>query len=289
MPRPKLLVTGAAGYLGRHVVRQARLLDYEVHATWRRAVPPVLADVALHVIDLADAEATRQLVRRLAPAAVVHTAYAAAGAELVPVTELGSAAVAGACAEVGARLVHLSTDVVFDGEKPGPYVEDDPVNPITAYGRAKARAEAAVLALCPSAVAVRTSLLYGGDEPGPQERLVQRALHTGDDPPPGTVRFFTDEIRCPVQVGDLATAVLELAGSSVSGVLHVAGAEAVNRHELAWLLATAMGLDARGLQAATSAEASGEPRPRNCALDTSLARSLLTTKVRGVHEVLARP
>ena len=96
-----------------------------------------------------------------------------------------------------------------------PYTEADEPTPLTDYGRAKADAERGVLAACPAALVVRTSLIYGGDRPGPQERLAA-------DP---EAAFFSDEVRCPIQVGDLADALIELAATERSGLLHVAGAD----------------------------------------------------------------
>ncbi len=113
---------------------------------------------------------------------------------------------------------------------------------------------------------MRTSLLYGKPEPGPQERLAARG---GD--------FYADEIRCPTQVGELAAALLELGQrDDVEGILHVVAAEAVSRLELARLLGAA---EARGVPSPRVG------RPRNVALDASRARSLLRTRLRGVSEV----
>ena len=109
---------------------------------------------------------------------------------------------------------------------------------------------------------VRTSLLYGGAEPGPQERLAA-------DP---DALFFRDELRCPIHVGDLAAALLELAELDRAGVLHVAGADVLSRLEFARLLARSQGLDPGALRATTVAE-SGQLRPRNCALSSDRARA----------------
>jgi dTDP-4-dehydrorhamnose reductase len=165
--------------------------------------------------------------------------------------------------------VHLSTDVVFDGEKGAPYVEEDEPTPLTDYGRAKADAERAVLAEHPGALVVRTSLIYGGARPGPQELLAA-------DP---DASFFTDEVRCPIQVGDLADALIELAATDLSGVLHVAGPDRLSRHEFAELLA------GRSVRAASTADA-GVVRPRDCSLAIDRARGLLRTRLRGAREVL---
>jgi dTDP-4-dehydrorhamnose reductase len=246
-----LLVTGGSGYLGRELLLRS---------------PDAVGVSRSAGLDIRDEAAVRAAFAELRPAAAINTAYRK---DDRATTLDGAVHVACAAAAVGARLVHVSTDVVFDGEKGSPYVEEDEPTPLTDYGRAKADAERAVLAEHPGALVVRTSLLYGGREPGPQERLAAD---------PGAT-FFTDEIRCPIQVGDLAAALLELVESDRSGLLHVAGADRLSRAELAALLA------GRAVRTASVAEA-GDPRPRDCSLATDRARGLLRTRLRGAREVL---
>jgi dTDP-4-dehydrorhamnose reductase len=240
----RLHVTGATGYLGSELVR-------------------LRPDASTERVEVRDAAAVRALVERVRPDVVIHTAYRQ---EEDAVNTAGSLHVASAAAAVGARLVHLSTDVVFDGRKGSAYVEEDPLSPVTAYGRAKAEAERLVADAHPAALIVRTSLLYGGPEPSRHELAARD---------PG-LTFFSDEIRSPVHVADLAAALLELAALEVSGPLHVAGADAVSRAELAELIAR---------RPVRSAPAPPD-RPRDCSLDSSRARALLRTRLRGVREVL---
>ena len=138
-----------------------------------------------------DAEAVSELLERLRPDVVIHTAYRQ---DDDGVNTVGSENVARAAAALGVRLVHLSTDVVFDGRKGAPYVEADPLSPVTEYGRAKAEAEVRVALAHPDALLVRTSLLYGGGTPSKHELAARDPAFT----------FFTNEIRSPVQVTDLA-------------------------------------------------------------------------------------
>ncbi|MFL5845213.1 MAG: SDR family oxidoreductase [Solirubrobacteraceae bacterium] len=210
--RVRLYITGATGYLGSEVARQAGWVGERV--------------------EVLDADAVYEAVAGCD--AVIHTAYRKDDAR---VNVEGSANVARAAAAHGARLVHMSTDLVYAGDLGRAVGEDDPVAPLDAYGQSKALAEWEVAAACPSAVLVRTSLIYGGAEPAPHERMAQE---------PGA-RFYEDEIRCPIQVGDLAAAVLELAERpEIAGPLNVAGSDAVTRWEFASLITGRDDLPGRG-------------------------------------------
>lgn len=266
-----LLVTGGTGYLGGELLRRAPAVG-----TWHTREPTGRGDWL--PLDVRDSVAVRQELERLRPAAVIHTAYRQ---DDRTVTLDGAAAVAEAAAAVGARLVHVSSDVIFDGTKPGPYTEQDPPSPITDYGRAKAEAERAVRAAHPDALVVRTSLLYGGSEPSRHERLAHEAADGRGD-----MTFFEDELRSPVLVGELASALLELAAGEERGILHVAGPDIVSRYQFACLLARAHGRPGERILPSRLG-GSGLVRPANCALDSSRARALLRVRLHGVLEYSA--
>ena len=158
---PLLLITGGTGYLGTELVRQALAQGWDVAATCHTQ-PHGHPEVRWLRLDLRDAADTEQQIRALRPAAVIHTACVQAGPDLHAITALGSAAVARAAAACGSRLVHISSDAIFDGEQQRPYREEDLPAPVNAYGRAKANAERMVAEVYPQALIVRTSLIYGG-------------------------------------------------------------------------------------------------------------------------------
>jgi dTDP-4-dehydrorhamnose reductase len=275
----RLLVTGGTGYLGAEVVGHALAAGWDVAATWHSRQPPD-GPARWHRLDVTDPIAVAELVIAVQPDVVIHTAYRRDGPDAGAVTTAGSAAVARAANAENARLIHLSTDVVFDGETGAPYAEGARPRPVTAYGRAKHDAEGAVLGVHPRALIVRTSLLYGGGVPGPHETA---ALAAARGEAGGT--FFTDEIRCPTEVGDLAAALLELSTVDASGWLHVAGPDALSRYDFACLIAAAAGLPTAAIRPGSTTD-HPTPRPRDCALDCSRAASLITALPRGAREVL---
>jgi dTDP-4-dehydrorhamnose reductase len=272
--RRRLLVTGGNGSLGRRVVLRAAAGGWEATGTYLSA-PAATATVHL---DIRDAAQVRRVVAQLRPDAIVH---AAAGRDRSdwPATADGAAHVALAAA--GIRLVHVSSDAIFSG-KLGEYDEDALPDPVYAYGAAKAAAETAVRAIDPAAAIVRTSLIMG-DGRGAHELLTHDLIA-------GRVcgALFTDEIRKPVHVDDLADALLELAGGDYAGVLNVAGADAISRYELGVLVARRDGLDPAAIPAGSLA-ALGLSRPADLRLITAKAEKLLGVRLRGAAEFVGRP
>ncbi|MFO0645968.1 MAG: sugar nucleotide-binding protein [Polyangiales bacterium] len=181
-----------------------------------------------------------------------------------------------------ARGLFTPTDVVFDGTSDRPYTEEDPVSPSHDYGRAKADAERLVLDAHPDAAVVRTSLLYTRS---PEDRQARLAL----DLAAGRVKgaLFTDEIRNPAMVDDVAASLLELCERPYAGVLHLAGRDAVSRHAFGAMLVGYHGGDPSKLPGARSADQAAV-RPRNCALSSERAATVLRAVPRGVSETLRR-
>ena len=269
----KVLVFGGRGWVGQALVSVLTRAGHEVAAP------------RSEVCDVADARDVDRVFAHTQPAAVVNAAAINPGAgdeaRMRAVNAEAARHVAVASARCGARLVHVSTDVVLDGRS-APYRDDAKAAPLNAYGRTKADGEAAVLAACPSAVAVRTSLVYDPAAPDASTRGFIEKLRTGEP-----CRLFTDEIRCPIARPALAAALTELIALDVAGTLNVAGAEALSRHEFGRLLLDWFKVPKRRNVEAARAADLAEPRPLDLTLDVSKARSLLAAPLLGVRETLS--
>jgi dTDP-4-dehydrorhamnose reductase len=219
----RLLVTGAAGMLGRDVAGAAESAGHDVVALARRD------------LDIADPAAVRAAVRAARPDAVVNCAAwtdvdnaETAEAAATAVNGAGAGHVARAAAEHGARIVQISTDYVFDGHHDVPWVESDPVAPIGAYGRSKLEGEREVAAATAEHAIVRTAWLFGAGG----RNFVDTMLALGEDRE--EVSVVTDQVGSPTWTVHLAEGVVELAERRGDvGVFHVAGAGACTWYELA--------------------------------------------------------
>jgi dTDP-4-dehydrorhamnose reductase len=271
------LLTGASGQLGAYLLREFLAADVEVTA-WSGSRRGELFGVPLQPVDLSDADAVADAFRQGRPGAILHAAAVASIAECHRdpkrarrVNVDGTATLAELAAKAGARLVLVSTDLVFDGESPL-YYEGDRPGPLSVYGRSKADAEEAASLAAPRAAVARVSLLYGRTLTGRPSFFDQQAdaLRAGRP-----VTLFADEWRTPLHLATAARALAALARSDFTGVLHVGGPERLSRLEMGQRLARFLGADASVIVSTRRADApAAEPRPRDVSLDSSLWRRL---------------
>jgi dTDP-4-dehydrorhamnose reductase len=289
-----VLVTGGTGLLGAALIDHALRHGAHVAATHQRNAPHVRHErLRWLCVDHADLPSVERVVEDSGAAVVVHTAAMAVPAEAEKDPERARLintqlprAVARACNQSGARLLHVSTDLVFDGTR-GDRREDDDVNPISTYGRTKALAEEEVAAACANHVVARTSLLLGPSPRGDRgvEELLANAVARGEKP-----SLFTDEFRTPVAAACLARILFELGSHTFRGVLHATGAEAFSRHALGLLVMEAFGLPPSSVTAASLAGSAPAvpPRAPNTTLNTTRLRQLApaVTLPRSIRDVL---
>jgi dTDP-4-dehydrorhamnose reductase len=219
-----LLLLGAEGQVGREVARLAAM----------RALP--LTALGRRDLDITDGAAVRRALEPGYAAVINAAAYTAVDraeseeALALAVNRDGAGFVAEACCDTGAALIHLSTDYVFDGLKGRPYREDDPVNPLNAYGRSKLAGEAAVRAALPTHVILRTSWVFGAE----RGNFVKTMLRLGAERP--ELSIVADQFGCPTPAAALAEAILTVVGKLAPesyGTYHCAGAERISWHGFA--------------------------------------------------------
>lgn len=279
-----LLITGGSGYLGRHLTAKA-VEAFEVFTTYSTLAGQIKAGRPLP-LDLTDREAVLRLIANLAPQAIIHTAAINPGRgddeAMRRVNADGSRYVAEGAAAAGARLVHVSTDVVHDGRH-APYADEARPTPVNEYGRSKAAAEAVVAEVAPQAAIVRTSLIYGLTEMDRGTESFVKRLEAGQP-----LVLFSDVIRQPVWVDSLAEALLKLVEIDFAGILNVAGRQALTREEFGRRMLAWWRVDPRGLLQSGRAADVSETIPLDLRLNISKAEQLLQMSLPGVDEVVAR-
>ncbi|MFJ3173848.1 SDR family oxidoreductase [Streptomyces roseus] len=266
------LIIGGSGFLGTELVRQANAAGHTTVATFAtRPGDPALA--AWYPLDLRDPAALDALLAEVRPNLVLN---ASSGGADWSVTAQGPIRLAIAAVKHRSRLIHVSSDAVFSGTRVH-YDESCLPDPVTPYGAAKAAAETGVLAVNPKAAVARTSLIIGYGRSEHEKLVHDLAAGTRDG------ALFTDDIRCPVHVADLAAALLELAASDAAGIHHIAGPDAVSRHELGILIAQRDGLDASRLPTALRA-GSTHRGALDVRLDSRATQRLLRRTLRGMRQ-----
>lgn len=273
----RLLITGGGSYLGQQLVPLALAAQEEATYTYF-SNDPLNLDVG-YQLDVRDKTAVAHLISTLNPQTIIHTVGSNRGADMQQVIQTGTTNITQAAKSVGARLIHLSTDVVFGGDK-APYAEDDPPQPLHDYGRAKAAAEKTV-SHYPNHVIIRTSLIYGLKLMDRGTEWITKAL-TADEP----VTLFTNQQRNPVWAETLSLACLELANNEYRGILHVAGSQEMSRADFALRLLDWWGVTNRDM--ISLGEGDPDRWPADCTFDLRKATAVLDTPLLGVDAVLER-
>jgi dTDP-4-dehydrorhamnose reductase len=287
----RILLTGASGQLGAYLIDRL-LADGHEPVAWSGREPGHRAGIEFRPVELTDLEATSQALVDADPEVVLHAAALSATDAVLrdpvraqAVNVEATRRLAEWCAQEGRRMIFTSTDLVFDGSRAWNR-EDDPAEPILAYGRTKREAERAVLAV-PGGVVARVSLLYGPSRCGRPYFFTNSidAIRRGEP-----IGSFEDEIRTPLDMATAAEILVRLANSGESGLFHVAGAERMSRFELMRRSAAALGLDPALIRANRRADvALPEPRPADVSLDTSKLASRFPDLRRPTVEEALRP
>src|SRR4051794_21081699 len=260
------MVTGSNGLLGTKLLERllAEGADQPLGASRNERANGYLGDLPFWRLDVADAADVERVLDEARPDAVIHTAALTDvdGCERQhdlarAINTDGAANVARACAARGIRLVHLSTEYVFDGAA-GPYRETDPVNPLGWYAKTKAAGERAVMAAGGNWSIARTTIIFGY---APHVRANFVLWLIGQLRDGKRVRIIHDQIGSPTLAENLAEMTLALARSDAGGVFNTVGADVMSRLDFARAIAATFGLDAALIDPISTAEF-GQPAPR---------------------------
>ncbi|MEO0494861.1 MAG: dTDP-4-dehydrorhamnose reductase [Actinomycetota bacterium] len=252
----RVLVTGGSGQLGRCIADLVGTLPF-AH------LEVVVLDRA--GIDITDDESVATALRAHDPDVIVNAAaYTAVDAAETDVEAAMAANALGVerLARAGRRLIHVSTDYVFDGSKAGWYVESDPVAPVGVYGTTKRAGELAAEE-CRDHLVLRTAWVYSAYG----HNFVKTMLRVGADR--DHIRVVADQIGCPTSAHDLAEAILQLVDHEVTGTHHLTGTDEASWHEFAVAIFDHAGLEVEVEAIPTSAYPTPAPRPANSRLDSS--------------------
>lgn len=285
-----ILITGAGGLLGSNLVLAAIEAGHEVIAAYHRTSYQVPGALTVQV-DVTKQDEIRDLLSAYRPAWIINCAAAtnvdACEKNPAEAWDLNAEApklLARAAHAIGGRMIHISTDAVFDGTS-GNYHEEDPTAPVNVYGRSKLAGESAVLQAGHGSLVVRTTIYGWNLQPkhSLSEWALQR-LEAGNEVP-----GFTDAIFTPILVNDLAEILLEMMHQNLSGIYHVAGSEAVSKFAFCRMVSETFELDSR-LVVPTRLQESNliARRALNAALSTQTISQTLGRSMPSVMAGLAR-
>lgn len=273
------MITGAGGQLGRDLVIAAVAAGHEVAAFERST------------LDLGSATDVAAAVDAVVPDVVINagawTAVDACESEPVRAFTLNGAAVgwlAEGCRRVGAHLVHVSTDYVFDGTLGRPYVETDETNPQSVYGRSKLVGEHEALTLGDAATVVRTSWVCG-ERGSNMVHTIARLVAEGRP-----LAFVDDQVGCPTFTADLAPLLVRLGAEGFAGVVHATNQGPLSWYEFAREVVARMGADPDAVRPIATSELDPPrpaPRPANSVLDNAVLRDSPFGVLRDFREPLA--
>ena len=285
-----ILVTGASGLLGSRVVRLALLRKHNVWAAYA-SNPVGIEGVEARKLEITDREAVFRAVRESGADVVFHCAAMAnvdecekMPAKAVAVNGLGTENVAMAVRDIGAKMVCVSTDYVFDGEKKEAYTERDPVNPLSYYAKSKLRGELGARLASNWAVA-RVSVLYGWNTPKQHTNFVTwlvAKLRAGEK-----VTLLEDQFTSPTLAENAAEALLAIADTGARGVFHTCGSECLSRLDFGVKVAEAFGLEKGLISPGTSGKIKWlAKRPLYSCMSVKKAEDELGVRMLGTGEGL---
>ena len=272
----KIMILGANGFTGRRILKRLsskhQVLACSLH-------PDILPEEGyeFHILDMQNVDATDALLNNFRPDVIINAsamsvvdyceqhpeeAYAL---NVTAVKHLAEYSQSNSC-----RLIHLSTDFVFDGTATEAYTETDTTNPINYYGKTKQWSEEVIEQACTNYAIARIEVVYGkpfNGQHGNIVHLVKTRLENGQ-----SIRVVSDQFRSPTWVEDIARAIESLLSDKYQGIYHICGGETMSVADIAYRVAKHFGLDTSLIQPVTTDEMNeATPRPLFSPMNTEKA------------------
>ncbi len=288
--RKKILVTGGSGFLGWLIVKSLSH-TCDVGFTYARNHVDIPNAQAFQV-DFTDTDSIETCLRHFQPDAVVHAAAMTGTGECesnrertLAVNVMATERLLEALPDQNARVIYISTDLVFDGETP-PYTEDSELNPVNHYGRSKLMAERAVQRLCDNHIILRVALMFGPTNPagrGGFLKWMDDTMRQGQE-----IQLFEDEYRTPLFVEDAVEAVRRLLDDpGLYRLYHLGGPERISRLDFGLRFAAIRGYDTGLIRAIKqSAGNAGSRRAEDVSLDSTRIQQALSLELTPIDNAL---
>lgn len=292
----KILVTGANGFLGQHLVHLLLQQGYNVIALGKgecRLTVPANSPFKYYNADITDDFLVNSILEKEKPQTVIHAAAVTQADDCQLNRENCEAVNVRATAQLllsaevfSQQFIYISTDFVFDGEK-GDYQEDDAMNPLSWYGFTKVQAEGIVETSAIPFAIVRTCLVYGNTITGTRSNIINWVKKSLEEGKP--IKVVNDQWRTPTYVEDLAKGILLIVEKQATGTWHISGKDKLTPYDIALQTARFCKLDA-GLIEKVNANSFSQPakRPPKTGFDISKARNELGFEPIGFEEGLKR-
>ncbi len=275
----KIMITGAAGFLGCNLLRHKPAGVNLLAAGHNNSLDEF--DGEFIKFDITDAADTYKNLKKSGVDTIIHAAALADPGQCFNNQELakdinidGTINIARACSDFGIKLIFISTDLVYKGDKQNH--NEQQAGDCCFYGQTKLQAERAIADICPDAFIARIALLFGQGHS--QRRCfaeqVIASIRNGHE-----VKLFTDEYRCPLLVDNLCQILYEVAGKDINGIYNIGGPERISRYDFIKAVCEEMDLDTQLLIPTKISDINfAEPRPADCSMDSSKAKAVLETE-----------
>lgn len=275
----RILIIGANGFTGRRLLSSLSANEaWEVYGCSLRADIQPSPGYGFYQLDITDHPSVESLFERLSPDVVINTSALSAPdyceqhpAEAYATNVSAVEQLAACCRKAGSRLLHFSTDFVFDGKARTLYHETDQPDPVNYYGKTKHWSEQAVERICLDYAIIRVVVVYGKALPGQHGNIVQLVKSRLENHQ--EIRVVSDQWRTPTWVNDVVRGVELLLPSSHCGVYHISGGECLSVADMAYRVASFFHLDASLIHPVTTEEMrEATPRPSFSGLCIEKAR-----------------